>query len=120
MKDDAIPKDPKVRKDEVDAWGKDRERDPRVHLFRALRQVDAEDLPGAEREARAGLAETEILAKFFPGRRLETQLRVVLCSVLLDQDRRADAEAEARPVCDAGDGGTVPEVLSKLALCEER
>ena len=118
VKDEAIPLDPKLRVSTVDTWGKDRERDPRVHLFRAFARVDADDLPGAEREARAGLAEPVILDKFFADRGLETRLRSLLCAILVDEGRRDDAVKEAQPICHAGDGGTVPESLSRLGLCD--
>jgi hypothetical protein len=116
--DGAIPNDPIERTSGVDTWCKGRERDPRVRLFRAIRQARADDLAGAEREARAGLSERAILEKFFPDRNVEVQLRTVLCSVLVDEGRRDDAITEARPVCDAADGGTVPEFLEKMRLCD--
>jgi rhomboid protease GluP len=118
VKDEAIPQDPALRVSTVDTWGQGKERDPRVHLFRAFARLDADDLSGAERETRAGLAEPLILDKFFADRGLETRLRSLLCAILVDEGRRDDAVKEARPVCHAGDGGTVPESLSKLDLCD--
>jgi rhomboid protease GluP len=116
--DGTIPSDPATAARTVDAWGKNRPRDPRVHLFRAARILDDGGSPkDAEAELRAALAEKGILRKFFPDRKLETAIRGLLASALIQEGRAEDARREARPVCDAGEGGSVPPVLRDLDVC---
>lgn len=113
--DTSIPADSRRAESTVDAWGKDYPRDPRVHLYRGLARLDGQPA-AAEQEFRAGLAEQAILHKFFD-RHLEVVLRGALCSSLVEQDRRADAEREAQSICHDGPAGAVPDIIKQLSLC---
>jgi rhomboid protease GluP len=115
--DKDIPSDVAEAERTADIWGKDRPRDPRVHYYRALQLLRDHDPEGAKKELDIGLAEKGIFHKFFPNRMLETGMRTLLCAILIDADRKADAEVEAKPVCDAGEGGGPPERMTKLGLC---
>jgi len=95
-------------------------RDPRAQLFQAIDRSNNGDLQGAEQALRRALSERDILRVHFPQRRLETDLRALLGEVLVREGRRDDAVQAVRPSCSAGDGGTVPPVLSVLGLCESR
>ena len=113
--DDKIPADSQRAEATVGAWGKDRPRDPRVHLYRGLALLD--DSPAAaEPEFRAGLAEQAILHKFFD-RHLEVVLRGALCNSLAEQGRHADAEREAQPICHEESDGGVPQIVQNLHVC---
>jgi rhomboid protease GluP len=95
-------------------------RDPRGHLLRALAAARDNDAVIVEREARAGLAEPDILARDFPPV-LEVELKALLALALAAQQRNDDAVAAARAVCDHV--GTMPEAakiraeLQKKELC---
>ncbi len=115
--DAKIPKDWHLAGQTVETWGKDRPRDPRVHMFRALKLLDDNDAAAAERELRTALGEEAILRKFFPDRKLEIALRSILVTLLKDQGRLDDAKHEAAPVCAAGEDGTIPSTLQKLDVC---
>jgi hypothetical protein len=91
-------------------------RDPRARFFRALALSRANDHAGAEAELRRGLAEKELLQNYFT-RDLEVLLRSALAQTLMAQKRVEDARREARPVCNAGPDGSVPELLKPLELC---
>jgi rhomboid protease GluP len=94
-------------------------RDPRARLYQASALIDRNDLPGAERELRAGLAEQEILStKFKP--ELEAQMRVTLALVLSDRRQRPEAKVIAKPVCGTAAASLAPmrDLLRKQQLCE--
>jgi rhomboid protease GluP len=115
--DSRIPQDTSVAKSEVEQWGKDHPRDPRVHLFRALRSLDEGNNQAGEAELRAALAERQILERAFGNKKLETSIVTILCELLVQEGRRDEAKREAAPVCKADDGVT-PTGLSQLGLCE--
>jgi rhomboid protease GluP len=117
VEDSDIPKDFSTAKNHVEIWGKEHPRDPRVHLYRALRLLDAGDQNAAETELRAALAEREILERAFTNGQLEVAIRSVLCELLLQQGRIDDARREAAPVCKA-DAGSPPRQLKTLGLCD--
>jgi rhomboid protease GluP len=91
-------------------------RDPRSHLYRAFSLMHANDPGAAEAELRRGLAEKDLLQTYF-SRELEVMLRSVLAQTLMAQNRREDARAAVKPVCDAGPGGGIPARLKTLGLC---
>jgi rhomboid protease GluP len=116
--DDAqLPQDPVVAARDVELWGKDHPRDPRVHFFRALHAVDQGDARVAETELKAALAERAILDHAFPNKKLEIGIRSVLCELLQNQGRGDEAKAVAAPVCQA-DNGSPPGVMRELHLCD--
>ena len=82
---------------EVDLWGKDYPRDPRVHYYRALRLIDEQNVAQAMTELRAALGEQKILDRAFSNRRLELVLRTALCELLLDEKNLSEAETRGRP-----------------------
>jgi rhomboid protease GluP len=116
--DDAkIPSDTEVAVRDVDVWGKDHPRDPRVHFFRALRMLEhEEDAPGAEAELRAALADRQVLDAAFADGKLEAGVRTVLSKLLLEEGRGDEARREAGPACAVPDGDTTKE-LRGLGLC---
>jgi rhomboid protease GluP len=95
-------------------------RDPRSRLYQAQTLIDQQDLPGAERELRAGLAEHEILrTKFKP--EFEATLQGMLALVLYDSNQRAEARSVAQSTCGvtAPSFGPMRELLFKVQLCEK-
>jgi rhomboid protease GluP len=93
-------------------------RDPRAHLYQAHALIDKRDLPGAERELRAALAERDILkSKLKP--EFEANLRGMLALVLYDQNRADEAKAAAQPTCSITSPAFNPmrELLYKTRLC---
>jgi len=93
-------------------------RDPRAHLFHALRLANAGDTTAAQAQLRRGLEERDILKAVFPDRRLETAMRSFLAQLLLSQGKSDEAEQAAAPVCSAGLGGAVPDSLRELPVCK--
>jgi rhomboid protease GluP len=94
-------------------------RDPRARLYQASGLIDRNDLPGAERELRVGLAEKEILTtKFNP--ELEAHLKGMLALVLSDRNQRTEAKAVAQPACGTTTATLAPirDMLIKAELCE--
>jgi rhomboid protease GluP len=94
-------------------------RDPRARLFQASTLIDRNDLSGAERELRAGLAEDEILAtQFKPD--LAAQMRTTLAFVLTDRGQSSEAKVIAKPVCGMEDASiaSMRDMLFKAQLCE--
>ena len=89
--------------------------DPRPRFFRAAELLDANDRNGAEREARAGLADEDswrpLLAPQFGN-----SLRVVL-AVAINRDRHEEALQTARPACDAFRDGPMRKLLDDQRLC---
>lgn len=47
------------------------------------------------------------------------RLRTMLAAVLLQEGAREQAREIARPLCNAGPGSQVPDMLEKLALCAD-
>jgi rhomboid protease GluP len=115
--DAKIPSDVATAKREVESWGRDRPRDPRVHFYRALRLLDEENAAAAERELRAALAEREILDRAFGNKKFEIAIRSVLCDLLVQQGKSDEAKQEARPVCEA-ERGSGPMRLRERGLCD--
>ena len=71
-------------------------RDPRARLFQGVAFISTGDLAGAERELRAGLAETYILKTALKPA-VDMQLRANLALVLLRSRRADEARSLARP-----------------------
>ena len=72
--------------------------DPRGHLLRALAAARQDDAATADAEARAGLAERDILAHDFPPQ-LELQLRAIDALAPAGEGRTDEARAQAQWVC---------------------
>lgn len=90
-------------------------RDPRAHLMRAGQLLDLNDRAGAEREARAGLADESVWQTTLPG--AGPALRAVLAASL-DDARRTEALEIARPACEAVLDGPVRRLLTTRHLCD--
>jgi hypothetical protein len=90
-------------------------RDPRPRLMKASDLLNASDLAGAEREARAGLAEERLWQSILPPQ-IDYGLRVIL-ALTLAEDRRDEALATARPACDALKNGPMRKLLDERKLC---
>jgi rhomboid protease GluP len=90
--------------------------DPRPRFFMAADLLDGKDSAGAEREARAGLADEEswrpLLAPQFGD-----SLRVVL-ALAIDKDRHEEALRTARSACDTFKDGPMRKLLDERKLCE--
>ncbi len=89
--------------------------DPRPRFIRAADLLDANDLAGAEREARAGLAEEDSWRQLLSPQ-LSNSLRVVL-ALAIDRDRHDEALRTARPACDGFKDGPFRKVLDDRKLC---
>lgn len=113
--DTDIPKDSQEAAETVDTWGKDKPRDPRVHLYRGLRAL-GHDNAEAERELRLATSDKAILHRFFTDGKFEAPARSILCDLLLDLNRKADAIEEARPLCSDRQGSEF-EHVDQLGLC---
>ncbi len=109
--DSALPKKDPERT--VEVWGKDRPRDPRVHFFRAIALLDADDPTRAESELRAALGDEAVLRAFFGDGKFEAALRALLARVLLEGGKEADAQGAALPSC----GVAGNEDLRALGVC---
>ncbi|MEZ4359525.1 MAG: rhomboid family intramembrane serine protease [Kofleriaceae bacterium] len=92
-------------------------RDPRGRLAQAVKRARAGDSAGAQQALRAALAEDQLLREAFVGRGLEISLRHMLATLLLGEQRRAEAAAVVAPVCVAGPGGGAPDDIRALDLC---
>jgi rhomboid protease GluP len=90
-------------------------RDPRSHMFRALALLTAQDLAGAESEARRGLLEEDIWSSFLP-KEVSLSLRTTLAIVIVG-DRPEEAKALVRPVCNTTAGGNMRKILDSSKLC---
>ena len=90
-------------------------RDPRGRLIRARVLLETQNVAGAERELRAGLAEEDVWRTLFRPD-LAVALRTTLALVIA-KDRMDEAKAIARPVCDAFQSGPSRDALDKLKLC---
>jgi rhomboid protease GluP len=89
--------------------------DPRPRFIRAADLLDANDLSGAEREARAGLAEEELWRPML-SEQLANGLRVVL-AIAINRDRPEEARSTARPACVALKDGPMRKLLDAQKLC---
>jgi rhomboid protease GluP len=90
-------------------------RDPRLHLHNVGELLKANDRVGAEREARAGLAEEDLWRSMLAPQLPQT-LRAAL-AVAIAGDRRSEALAIARPVCAGVTSGPVRKMLDDQKLC---
>jgi rhomboid protease GluP len=94
-------------------------RDPRARLYYASELIDRNDLQGAERELRTGLAEKEILTTQFTPE-LEARMKGILALILSDRNQHAEAKTVAQPVCGMTTATLAPirDQLIKVQLCE--
>jgi len=83
----------------------------------AIKLADEGQSSEAEASLRDALDKALRLKWYFPERRLESVIRAVLAEVLLHQGRRDEAAAAVEPVCAAGPGGAVPDMIQPLGLC---
>jgi rhomboid protease GluP len=90
-------------------------RDPRPRFLRSIDLLNAGDLAGAEREARAGLAEESLWHAILPPQ-LGNGLRIML-AIALNTDRRDEALATARPACATVTDGPMRKMLDERNLC---
>jgi rhomboid protease GluP len=88
--------------------------DPRPRYMRSATLLDANDLSGAEREARAALDNEELWRSALP--QLGTALRVIL-AIAIDSDRHTEALETARPACAAMKDGPLRRLLDDRKLC---
>jgi len=89
--------------------------DPRPRFLRAADLLDANDPAGAEREARAGLAEEDAWRSILSAQ-VGNGLRVML-AIAINGDRRAEALSTARPVCTSIKDGPMRKLLDAQKLC---
>jgi hypothetical protein len=75
--------------------------------------VAARDEAAAEQELRIALQQAENM-RFLFGPRLEMATRAMLAAVLFDNGKRDEANATARPLCQAQSDGKLPASLHKL------
>jgi hypothetical protein len=78
-------------------------------------RLDAGDFAGAEREARAGLAEEDLWRSILLPQ-VGNGLRVFLAAAI-SKDRPEEALATARPVCAAVHDGPMRKLLDDRKLC---
>jgi rhomboid protease GluP len=90
-------------------------RDPRPHYFRAADLLDAKDFAGAEREARAGLAEEDRWRTLLPAH-FGNGLRILL-AIAIDKDHHQEALETARQPCAAVKDGPMRKWLDARKLC---
>lgn len=90
-------------------------RDPRPRLTRAGHLIDARDFAGAEREARAGLAD-ENLWRSALSPQVSYALHALL-AIAVSSDRPEQAIETARPVCAALKDGPIRKLLDGRKLC---
>ncbi|WGS18349.1 MULTISPECIES: rhomboid family intramembrane serine protease [unclassified Bradyrhizobium] len=89
--------------------------DPRPRFIRAAELLDANDPIGAEREARAGLADEDSWRQLLVPQ-FGNNLRVVL-ALAINKDRHEEALQTARPACDAIKDGPMRRLLDDRKLC---
>ncbi len=89
-------------------------RDPRSHMYRAMKLNDTGDGQGAEREWRAALSEDRMLRAFFKPE-LEQFLRVNLAISLKEDGKLTEAKEVAKPLCAAE--GEIHDAVVNEALC---
>jgi rhomboid protease GluP len=90
-------------------------RDPRPRFSKAGQLLDAGDFAGAEREARAGLAD-ENLWRTLLSPQVSHGLRAFL-AIAVSRDRPEQAIETARPVCAALKDGPFRKMLDERRLC---
>jgi rhomboid protease GluP len=90
-------------------------RDPRPRLLRAADLLDAGDVAGAEREARAGLADEELWRSTLSPD-IDNGLRVIL-AIAINETHPDEALATARPVCAVNKDGPMHKMLDEKKLC---
>ena len=91
-------------------------RDPRPRYFRAIDLIDRNDMAGAERELRTGLAEVELWRKAI-NPEFELHMKAAL-AVVMAPDRLPEAREVAKPVCAWAKTGATREWLDGQKLCE--
>jgi rhomboid protease GluP len=89
--------------------------DPRPRLMRAADLLDANDLAGAEHEARAALVD-ESAWQVMLGPQLGDNLRVIL-ALAINDDRPEEALRTARPACARLKQGPARNLLDDKKLC---
>jgi rhomboid protease GluP len=89
--------------------------DPRPRFTTAAQRLDAGDFAGAEREARAGLAEEDLWRSILLPQ-IGNGLRVFLAAAI-SKDRSEEVLATARPVCAAVHDGPMRKLLEDRKLC---
>jgi rhomboid protease GluP len=89
-------------------------RDPRLRFQRAADLLNANDLAGAEREARAGLADEDLWQSLLP--QIGNGLRVML-ALAINPDRPEEAKAAARPACATMSDSPMRRLLVQQKLC---
>jgi len=90
-------------------------RDPRPRLVRAAHLLDAGDVDGAERDARAGLAD-EALWRPLLAPDVDNNLRLVL-ALAINAKNPDEARTVAQPACAAFKEGPMRRALDAKALC---
>ena len=90
-------------------------RDPRPRFLRAADLLDANDPAGAEREARAGLADEKLWHSLLSAQ-VANGLRVML-AVAINKDRREEALSTASPACAVLKDGPMRKLLDDRKLC---
>jgi rhomboid protease GluP len=89
--------------------------DPRPRFMRAAELIDANDLAGAEREARAGLADEKLWHSLLPAQ-VANGLHAML-AVAIVKDRREEALSTVGPACAAIKDGPMRKLLDDRKLC---
>ena len=89
--------------------------DPRPRFMRAADLLDANDLAGAEREARAGLADEDLWRSMLSAQ-LANGLRVML-AIAINRDHPEQARSTAQPACVALKDGSMRKLLDERKLC---
>lgn len=89
--------------------------DPRPRFLRAADLLDANDLAGAEREARAGLAGEDGWRSMLSDQ-LGNGLRVML-AIAINRDHPDEARSTAQPACAALKDGPMRKLLDQQKLC---
>jgi rhomboid protease GluP len=90
-------------------------RDPRPRFLRTADMLDANDFTGAEREARAALADEDLWRPILSPQ-LGNTLRIML-AVAINGDRPEEARETVRPACAAIREGPMRKLLDDRKLC---
>jgi rhomboid protease GluP len=99
----------------ADALVKAYPRDPRAHFFQAAGVMER-DPRAAERGLRMALAQKDMLDIEFK-ESFRVTLVAYLAQALIAQGRDDEARLEAKPYCQSGENGAVPEDLASLDVC---
>jgi rhomboid protease GluP len=89
--------------------------DPRPRYLLAAELLGANDLAGAEKQARAGLSEEAAWRPILPAQ-LADGLRIIL-AIALNRDHREEALATARQLCATVTDGPIRKLLDDQKLC---